>query len=721
MSETIYGSGHSDSLGEGDSLHRNFNNDDSEGHPIYEFEEGSAAEDRNAWMGTSGQTHPRVNLPTHYLAEKTNKSLISSSLKHIYCDTLENALVCWVTEQNCPYNNEGIDRHRGRVQDFGVHNEGTVRKYGMIRRIQRLDRPSCVLSERPLTPRECQLASHALQASIMAFAAQWSQLSGASAFDLFNGRGVGDSNQFSKEFQKLIEASLFDFAEAKLASFDRSLQETLWNEARRALQQTSGIDSFQVAFAQVLFAFTQKPLSNEDFQRMKDHGKGRTDYYGSSIAAEVASRGLVWSDDESDSQGRARVGGESSTRVRPGSVPNSTETQELLDMDKDSLHIRESLMRLSARRVKLSGMNPRHDKYAGSAGVFYSPPYEVDAEVWLDRMTFNQLFWLVMLCDTLSATINNRLPVVSDEDSVILSEDQMKSMVISETLSETDLSLSSADTHTNVPMNPWGMYFLGRNVRPTGPVNYSLEKEAATALLREAAPVKAVLFRKIKQIQNARFRRTHPQRLEQTILDALKVYEYWNEHYGNFISTCIDRHDELAVQIQSWYSVLTSHWNLACFLLSDLIEDLDKTGESDERHCAIRRSCGLLFHIRKQSAFEMAELGKVGKVREGCSFGQSDDFHPTVNDGALLTEPWTEIMIRSFARVSEQFLTWLGEIDPTSGEPATQRWTPGDFGQLYLSLGHCVEALLDLGRKSDMAFLLAISLKRRMSRFTNTD
>lgn len=661
---------------------------------------------------------PHFALPGHYLAEETNKALISTSLKHIYSDTLENALLCWVTEQSCPYNNEGIFAYRPQEQLFA--RTKAVSKHGMVRRIQRLDRASCVLSERPLAPRESRLASRALNTVIMAFASQWSQLQGAKSSSLFTGHTGGLGQRDFQEFEKLINASLFDFAETKLASFDRSLQVTLWNEAYQALQQAIGIDSFQVAFAQVIFGFTQRPLSSEDFQRVKNYGQETNDYFRSRAFQPTGSdAGVLWSDDGHT---------ESFAPTCHENAPEFSETQELLDLDKDPLHLRDSLMRLSAKRVKLSKKRPQ----AHTTSVVAESTSPNDNEFLADRMTFNQLFWLVMMCDTLSAAINNRLPIVSDEDSVILSEDRRTNRTKSPSHHQTSAVSSSRpsdsvpeawdSTESGLEDNPWGMYFLGRNSEPNAVAStqWPFSKETASALLSEAAPVKALLYRNVKQLQNAQFRRASPGKLEQLIQAALKVYEYWNQHYGKFITACIQHHDELPPQIQSWYSVLTSHWNLACYLLSELIEELDRSGETDKRHSAIRKSCSLLFHIKRQSAFEMGDLGRVGRVRQHCSFSQMNDFHPTVNDGALLTEPWTEIMIRSFARVSVQFLTWLSEIDqPSMGENTSlHMWAPGDQDRIYSSLGDCVEALLDLGRKSDMAFLLAISLKRRMVRFS---
>lgn len=390
MNENFNESGRSNSLGEVDSLYPIFgHSSDGTDNQIYDFEETTSAESGSVYpRRTSSLAAPRFELPAHHLAEKTNKSLISASLKHIYSDTLERALLCWVTEQSCPYNNEGIFIHRGPDQLYPGPNR--VTQHGMIRRIQRLDRASCVLNERPLTPRESRLASHALHATTMAFAAQWSQLGGGSASELLNGRADQTGQRPFQEFGKLIDASLFDFAEVKLASFDRSLQETLWNEARRALQDAIGVESFQVAFAQVLFGFTQRPLSRNDFLRIKNHGKGGTHYFGSSSPSElVSSGGFLWDDDES-------VFPDSFSEVpgpaREVNAPESTETQELLDLDKDPLHLRDSLMRLSARRVRLSGTSSRHDKGPGSMGMISPSPGNVDSEFFIDRMTFNQLF-----------------------------------------------------------------------------------------------------------------------------------------------------------------------------------------------------------------------------------------------------------------------------------------------------------------------------------------
>ncbi|RVX71002.1 hypothetical protein B0A52_06160 [Exophiala mesophila] len=710
----------SNSLDGAESLYSMLSTGFGHGAPSLYPQNSDPSDDTNVHeTRASTQSAPRLALSAHFLAEETNKALITTSLKRIYSDTLENALLCWVTEQSCPYNNEGIFTRQRQVHLFPQ--SGQVSKTGMIRRIQRLDRPSCVLNERPLTTKERQLASHALHATIMAFASQWSQLSGAGVPNLFGGDREGIGQQHFQEFEKLINASLFDFAETKLASFDRSLQVTLWNEAYQALQKAIHIDSFQVTFAQVIFGFTQRPLSQEDFQRVKNYGHDTNDYFQTNTPETPGfNPGVMWSDDE---------GSEPSVSARNETTTEFAETLELLDLDKDPLHLRDSLMRLSARRVKLSQSRARLDA-ASATSDSASPEVE---EFLADRMTFNQLFWLVMMCDTLSSAINNRLPIVSDEDSVILNENDKKAVrkgtsgdlqtravhIARESSSVQD---SAHDTESEMEANPWGMYFLERNHEPItgGFLQWPFSKTTASTLLSEAAPVKALLYRKVKQLQNAHFRRSSPAKLELLIVDALKVYEHWTRNFGNLVTTCIQHHDELHPQIQSWYSVLTSHWNLACYLLSDLIEELDRTGKTDKRHSAIRKSCGLLFHIRRQSAFEMGDLGRVGRVREDCSFSQMNDFHPTVNDGALLTEPWTEIMIRSFARVSTQFLTWLGEINSqsfTDNHPSWDRWIPGDQERLYSNLGYCVEALLDLGRKSDLAFLLAISLKRRMVPF----
>lgn len=725
-------SGRSNSLDKADSLYSAlYGGPEALGTPVFDLEGTFSSEDGSfEARGASSQAVPNFALPAHQLADKTNKMLISTSLKHIYTDTLENALLCWVTEQSCPYNDEGILPPRPQYQQsYGINR---VTQYGMIRRIQGLDRGSCVLRRRHLSPTESRLASHALNAVVLAFAAQWSQLSGTRESDLMNGRALRACRQSYHELEKLIDASLFDFAEAKLASFDRSLQVSLWNEASRALQQAMGIDSFQVLFAQVIFGFTQRPLSAEDFQRVKSYGDETTQHLGSDGFQRTRSRGggSMWSTPEPVCHSLPTDDFVAADQVN---ASNSTKTQDLLDLDNDPLHLRNSLMRLSAKRVKFSTKKPGFETAPTSVDSRSPWADEIDSEVLIDRMTFNQLFWLVMMCDTLSAAINNRSPIVSDEDSVILSESDKKAGRNNTSTSSRTSAPAATRLSNSVPAamdgtypegegNPWGLYFLGKNAaaNAAGSVQWPFSKETASALLSEAAPVKALMYRKVKQVQNAQFRRASPAKLEQLILQALKVYEHWNQNYGRLVTICIEHHDELPFQIQSWYSVLASHWNLACYLLSDLIEELDRAGETDECHMAIRKSCGLLFHIRRQSAFEMADLGRVGQVRQACSFSQAKEFHPTVNDGALLTEPWTEIMIRSFARISEQFLIWLGKNDQQllQNDGTSAMWLPGDQHRLFSSLGYCVKALLDLGRKSDMAFLLAISLKRRMVRFS---
>ncbi|EXJ94111.1 hypothetical protein A1O1_02504 [Capronia coronata CBS 617.96] len=633
---------------------------------------------------------PSSDTMQYRMAEKTNKSLILDSLTRIYQDTMENALACWLTERTCPYTYEGIVDSPLPIRYAMDGEGGPAENRPLIWRICQLDRPTSNMRDRPLTPRENQASSRALKAAIMAFSAQWAP----ATYDVTGIiGGMGGS-----------ESALGDEFVQREPGFNRSLRERLWNDAHRVLQETAGLDSFRVMFAQLIFSFTQKPLPREDHVRMmrlrakrgssfhSSPDAGGTQNVSEDLAGRISSTPLPARD-----HGRPRR--------HSGELE---ELEQLLELQGPPIYLESALMRLSDKRARL--------EHTGT-GTGSGSGQKISIT---DRKTFNLLFWMVMMSDTLAAALQGRSFVVSDEDSLILRADDPNQLaspappgMCDEEQTGTGWPPSSLRDNDGLETTPWGSFFLNRDkaVKATGSPPWPFSEESASVILTDATPIKVLLYRRVKRLRNLVFRRAPARRIEAGIVEVLTVYEHWTKTYGDFMLTCLKHHEELSPRIQSWYTVLLGHWHLAAFLLSDCLEEIDRHHKGDNLYGALRESCGLVFEIRKTSAFQVAELCKVGRPRGDSSFHHSNDFHSTVSNGSILTEPWTELLIRCFARGADQSLRWLSDCQ--SGD--TSHWVGLDDREaLYTNCVNCIGGLLGLGRKSDIANLAALSFSSRL-------
>lgn len=162
---------------------------------------------------------------------------MTRNLIRIYHDSMRNALSCWLTEHNCPYSSS--------ISDVLPHRER--REWGpswsnrMCIRVCRLDRASSSIRGRALSAAEDKAAARALHLAIIAFASQWTPHAQ---------KGTGLS------------------VPAPIAYDERSIREKVWNEARHSLEHSTGIPSFRIAFANIIFSLTQSPLDDGEDVRL---------------------------------------------------------------------------------------------------------------------------------------------------------------------------------------------------------------------------------------------------------------------------------------------------------------------------------------------------------------------------------------------------------------------------------------------------------------------
>ena len=410
-------------------------------------------------------------------------------------------------------------------------------------------------------------------------------------------------------------------------AFDRTLQKSLWHQAFSALTEASANPSFKVIFALIIFSLTQRPLEDE------------------------------------------------------GTVAKTSSMADILKADTTPMFLEIALRQLHDVRRTLLFETRKTAKI--SLGV--------EA-----KNAFDMLFWLAIMFDTLSAAMYQRPFVVRDDEGAVQkpdipehSQNTPESFDLNGWCGTQPLPAS----HSRIQL--WGDYFLQASTR-SGDVRKSCTRwpcsyDDAAAALCDAAPVKVLLFRRVGQLRDLVCAPCDPpsEAIERAIDVALDVYDHWNATYGLFIADCTQNHEHLPARVQSWYILLAGHWHLAVFSLADLIDDVDAAGLGDTSHRRLRQMSGFTEKLRSESAVAVSELGRCSQLSDReSSFSQSRDFHSAVSKAALLTEPWTAVLVQSFGKA--------GEILATRPRGTLRENTDQQ-------LRYCIAALAVLSRKSDMA------------------
>jgi hypothetical protein len=89
------------------------------------------------------------------------------------------------------------------------------------------------------------------------------------------------------------------------------------------------------------------------------------------------------------------------------------------------------------------------------------------------------------------------------------------------------------------------------------------------------------------------------------------------------------------------------------------------------------------------------------------------DFHHAVNEGTLLTEPWTMIPIRAFTKAG---LIFLDAAEELARLPEVFVQDGDGFARNVEQAEDCIKGLWLLGKKSDMARKIAETLSGALVR-----
>ncbi|KAF2848084.1 hypothetical protein T440DRAFT_470431 [Plenodomus tracheiphilus IPT5] len=471
---------------------------------------------------------------------------------------------------------------------------------------------------------------------------------------------AGDRSRSSRPAVHTAETGSATGAFPQSNEFERSMQESLWHQTCQLLHQAASIDSFRVVFALIIFSLAQKPLDTAQYTLRTDDSKMKYEDF-----------------------------------------------QTIVQDEEAPLFLEIACRQVLSQRRKLERLERCGALAAEHGGTSKDP---LDKQ---DRATFNLLYWLAVMFDTLSAAMFQRAVVVGDDDCELPHLDSdlchehhhsVHELDISPATSTSDLpspehiapASDAAHAQTSEIPELWGELFI-RNARSRSdhevarwPCSYDL----AASTLSHAAPVKVLLFRRVSHLQALVSRKACASRIESALKSAFDVYNHWNRIYNPFITDCIKYHDELPPRVQSWYTLLAGHWHLATFLLSDLLLEIDSTRLSGPSARAARRTSNLISTLRRHNALAVADLSR-SSVR-GASLREAQDFHFALNQAALLTEPWTVVFVRSLCRAGYI----LAQI-------ALANHSEQEAGHARRRCGDCIEGLWSLGRKSDMAFLAA--------------
>lgn len=573
-----------------------------------------------------------------FLNSRSDRRFISDNLLRIYHDVLEHNLSCWVSEETCPYKMDF--RQRRKMRGIAPSDRGAVpavipepvqQEWGPVwsnriyHRVVQIDRSARLAGVVQLTAAEDQACLRALHAAMMAFASQWAQGSRREREVYSTGRTPSEAN---------ISDGIAD-------EFDRSLQWSLWKAARSELQECADLESFKVVCAELILGLTQRPL--------EDSGCGYD-----------ASRPFSQAGPDRSHASIRRV------------------LEDLLCKEGPPVFVERATRKIHALKYRFDA----HEKKLNNRDInengarFFGP---------VDRGTVGLLYWLAIMFDTVSASMNQRPVVVADE--------HCQHDAVHEEHPE-----PSKATEKRSPIQQRWLIDLFIQDNPKGPLQtlrWPCPYDTAARAVARSGPVKVLLFRHVLYLQTLLRAPNDSGAVEEVIESALLVYQYWNATYGAFFRDLIQHYDSVPNRIQSWFVCISAHWHLAALILAELIEAIDAHGWGFEEATQARLASDLTATVKRASSAELSDLARVSAPPEPATHepgyeSRVADFHFAVSRGSLLTEPWTMILIQAYVKAC---LYYLGV---TSHNVLDGKGNSCRYDQ-------CVRALWYLGRKSDMA------------------
>lgn len=459
--------------------------------------------------------------------------------------------------------------------------------------------------------------------------------------------------------EKYSNTFLDSCSNGSTTEFDRVLQNHFWDQARRALQEVADVESYQVVCAELIFALTQRPWET-DQENTSNNG---------------------------EEQGQQSQSSTALSRVR-----------DILQKDGPPVHIERAARKMHALKYRCDAVEAglRRGKEVSTS---------MDPE---DRASISLLYWLAIMFDTVSASMNERPVVIQDEECQHEAEPTTTPRrPPPQTQSKTQLQ-SRWDMDLFVPGG------LDKTTQTHWPCTYSEAAEDIT----KSAPAKVLLFRHVSYLQNAVRKGADSAIIEDVIHSTISLYKHWNKTHGAFFAEMVSDYNTVPQRIQGWFVCISAHWHLGTLLFADLLDFVHENDLGAQNATIHRIEEQIAARIRKHSSGELADLARVATpATMDSSLGavpQMPDFHHAVNEGTLLTEPWTMIPIRAFTKACVIFLDAAEELCRFPGGMFVK--DSDSFARNVEQAEDCIKGLWLLGKKSDMARKIAETLSGALAR-----
>ena len=514
----------------------------------------------------------------------------------------------------------------------------------IYQRTIKLDRvaQSCKLLQ--LTRPEDQAASKALHLAIMAFAAQWAQ----------------GSHRHREQYPTgTLHHGEGEIADGVSGEFDRILQHQFWDQAQHALQQVAALESYRVACAELIFGLTQRPWNPHNQSPAQGH-----QFTTDSVLSQV---------------------------------------RDIMRREGPPIYMESAARKMHALKYRCDAFEKGLGKQYGSRKKGAHGIVAMSSE---DRGTIGLLYWLAIMFDTISSSMNERPVVVLDEDCEHESQKENQ---------------QAASMDKSLARSRWDLdLFMKGSIEEMHHTHWPCSHETAAEDVIKSAPVKVLLFRHLSYLQNAIRKSAHREQIEDIIRSTTSLYQYWSKTHGAFFGELVQNYSAVPQRIQGWFVCISAHWHLAALMLADLLEFVDENALGMEGAAYSRITSKMARTIRKHSARELSDLARVATppTRDAnLRVPQMPDFHHAINEGTLLTEPWTMILIRAFTKAC---MVFLGEGDESLRYIGTTfGHNSHNFERNMEQAEDCMKGLWLLGKKSDMARNIAETLSHALVKLRN--
>jgi hypothetical protein len=555
------------------------------------------------------------------MAETTIKLHISSSLLKIFEETCENATFCWTTVTNCPFKIQ-IPSTVGPIGATTVGTElGKSKKSlasgGLWSRAIKLDRKFQSLRPQPLSDRELFQASNTLKLSIMTFASQWG-----------------------------VERKAFGSRSKSSSSFAHLMYRSLWNEASRALDRCSHLNSFRVIFSALMLALVIEPMDD-------------------SSASETPREPRDW---------------------RPIAFKHLLFWNQQLSNG--------ILIRSGAFKFKL---NPE-----------YRSSHKLTEE---DIEDFFLAFWLALAYDSIiSVLVGTPFSLRMDLASPVGSWGKMR---------ETQLTRVQSTEISNelVSINYWNVTHLHQteftwsNFNPSSPSTIEMIETA----LQDTVPSIMLHWRNIGTLRNYLKAKNVPP--EDLIRNSLKVFNHWKHNSEIVMKYCLENYSKLPFKIQTWYIYNYANWSSGCFILTDIMEEMDILLDTDYyQQFWTMSTSSCTYDVKKHYAFVFSSLAQVLSENDFIQPG----YHEFITEsGAQDGMPWPTTFSLCLAKTCEILLNWIHHFNQFNHD-AKFLWILQnvDIQELISLSKNCIEQLKELGWKSPTSSIQIPALQSRFDEVT---